>query len=53
VILGGGDFRNSEPVYATRSWIFDRIDKSIRDLRRIYKDNPSYFEIPEFARKIY
>ena len=50
---GGGDFRNFEPVYTTRSWSMSRIDKIIRQLRRIYKDNPSYFEVPAFAQKVY
>jgi len=49
----GGDFRNFEPVYTTRSWSMSRIDKIIRQLRRIYKDNPSYFDVPAFAQKVY
>jgi len=52
-IIGGGDFRNLEPVYATRSWSISRIDKIIRRLRLFYKENSRSFEVPVFAQKIY
>lgn len=29
------------------------IDSAIRKLRKLYKENPSYFDIPEFAQKAY
>ena len=50
---GGGDFRKLEPVYATRSWSFSRIDKIIRRLRLFYKENPASFDVPAFAQKVY
>jgi len=32
---------------------FTRIDKIVRELRRIYKENPEYFDVPSFAVKVY
>ncbi len=29
------------------------VDKIVRDLRRIYKENPALFDIPTFAQKQY
>ena len=46
----GGDFRNFEPVKRLNYRI---IDKIVRDLRRIYKENPAWFEVPTFAQKVY
>ena len=47
---GGGDVPKLEPV---RVFSFHRVDKIVRHLRRIYKENPSYFDIPAFAQKVY
>lgn len=47
--LGGDDWRNFEP----RQLNYARVDKAVRDLRRIYKENPDYFEVPTFAQKQY
>ncbi|OGZ49718.1 MAG: hypothetical protein A3C83_02010 [Candidatus Ryanbacteria bacterium RIFCSPHIGHO2_02_FULL_47_25] len=42
--LGGDDARNFEP----RKWLkFDDIDKSIQELRAIYKIHPEWFETPK------
>src|SRR3989344_3934599 len=46
----GGDVPKLEPI---RSFHYSRVDKMVRDLRRIYKENPDFFEIPAFARKVY
>jgi len=41
---GGDDVRKFEP----RKWLkFKDIDKSIQELRRIYKVHPEWFEIPK------
>ena len=43
-ILGGHDLRNFEP----RKWLkFEDIDKSIQELRAIYKVHPEWFETPK------
>ena len=47
---GGNDVPKLEPVQV---FSYHRIDKIVRELKRIYKDNPAYFEIPEFAQKVY
>jgi hypothetical protein len=47
---GGDDAPMFEPI---RSLRYSRVDKIVRDLRRIYKENPTCFDIPAFARKIY
>ena len=40
---GGDDVRNFEP----RKWLkFEDIDKSITELRAIYKIHPEWFEVP-------
>ena len=46
---GGGDARNFEP----KRLDFRSVDKIVRDLRRIYKENPTLFDIPTFAQKQY
>jgi len=48
-ILGGGDVPKLEP----RRLDFRSVDKIVRNLRRIYKENPAYFDIPKFSQKIY
>ena len=41
---GGHDLRNFEP----RKWLkFEVIDKSIQELRAIYKVHPEWFEVPK------
>jgi len=45
----GGDVPKLEP----RRLNFRSVDKIVRDLRRIYKENPALFDIPIFARKVY
>jgi len=41
---GGDDVRNFEP----KKWLkFEDIDKSIQELRRIYKAHPEWFEVPK------
>ncbi len=47
--FGGGDVRKFEPKRLN----FKSVDKIVRDLRRIYKENPAYFDIPTFAQKQY
>lgn len=46
----GDDVPKLEPV---RTLSFHRVDKIISNLKRIYKENPAYFDIPKFAQKIY
>lgn len=46
----GGDVPKLEPI---RSLHYSRVDKIVRDLRRIYKEKPDSFEIPAFAQKVY
>jgi len=46
-IYGGGvDVRKLEPNLNT-------IKPLIRDLRKLYKQNPNWFEVPKFAIKVY
>lgn len=45
----GGDVPKLEP----RRLYFRSVDKIVRDLRRIYKENPTLFDIPTFAQKQY
>ena len=47
--LCGGDVPKLEPVRLN----FRRIDKIVRDVRRIYKENSALFDVPTFAQKIY
>ena len=47
--LGGDDVPKLEPI---RSLHYKRVDKIVRDLRRIYKENPTHFDIPSFAQKV-
>jgi hypothetical protein len=47
---GGDDVPKLEPV---RVFSFHRVDKIVTHLRRIYKENPAYFDIPDFAQKVY
>jgi len=49
-IIGGGDVRNFEPI---RRLDFSNLDKSIWQLRKIYREKPEWYEIPLFAQKIY
>jgi hypothetical protein len=51
--LGGGDFRNFEPVIAAKSLSFSKLDKIIRQLRLQFKENPATFDVPAFAVKVY
>lgn len=40
----GDDARNFEP----KTWLkFENLDKSIRELRAIYKVHPEWFEVPK------
>ena len=50
VSICGGDVPKLEPI---RTLHFSRVDKIVRDLRRIYKENPAYFDVPAFAQKVY
>ena len=47
---GGDDVPKLEPI---RSLHYTRVDKIVRDLRRIYKDNPTSLDVPAFAQKVY
>ncbi|MDP2668768.1 MAG: hypothetical protein Q8P07_02970 [bacterium] len=47
--IGDGDVPKLEPKRLN----FRSVDKIVRDLRRIYKENPALFDIPTFAQKIY
>lgn len=52
--LGGDDWRNFEPISRPRTTVsFNRVNKIVMDLRRIYKENPAYFDVPAFAQKVY
>ena len=44
----GGDVPKLELIRS-----FNRVDKIVRDLRRIHKENPTLFDVPAFAQKIY
>ena len=44
VKLGGGDFRKFEPKKRLK---FGDIDKSIKELRAMYKVHPEWFETPK------
>lgn len=50
VSICGGDVPKLEPI---RSLHYTRVDKLVRDLRRIYQKKPDSFEVPTFAKKIY
>lgn len=41
----GGDVPKLEP----KRLDFRRVDKIVRDLKRIYKENPALFDVPIFA----
>jgi hypothetical protein len=47
---GGDGWHNFE---LAKRLNFVVIDKSIQRLRKIYKDKPEWFEIPDFAQKVY
>ena len=49
----GDGWRNFEPMVSRKTVSFTRIDKIIRELRRLYKENPAYFNVPNFAQKVY
>ena len=49
----GDGWRNFEPMVSRKTVSFTRIDKIIREMRRIYKENPAYFDVPTFAQKVY
>ncbi len=54
IFYGGDDWRNFEPISRPRTTVsFNRVNKIVMDLRRIYKENPAYFDIPAFAQKVY
>jgi len=53
VQIGGGDFRNFEPVIAAKSLSLSKLDKIIRQLRLTFKENPASFDVPAFAQKVY
>ncbi len=54
VSICGDDWRNFEPILRPRTTVsFNRINLIVRDLRRIYKENPAYFDVPAFAQKVY
>jgi hypothetical protein len=47
---GGDDVRKFEPV---NRFNIRNLDLTIRQLRKLYKENPAHFNIPDFAKKIY
>ena len=49
----GGDVRKFEPVFAAKSLNCSRVDRIVRDLRRLYKKDPAYFDVPAFVQKVY
>ena len=54
VYICGDDWRNFEPISRPRTTVsFNRIDRIVRELRRIHKENPAYFDVPAFAQKVY
>jgi hypothetical protein len=46
----GDDVPKLEPVSSLH---YSRVDKIVRDLRRMFKENPTDFDVPVFARKVY
>jgi len=44
--LGGVDFRKLEPFTTS-------IEPKMRKLRKLYRKNPKWFEVPKFAIKVY
>lgn len=46
----GEDVPKLEP---TRRLNFSNLDKSIQKLRKIYREKPEWFEVPDFAQKVY
>ena len=50
VFFGGDDVPMLEPIKRLNYRI---IDKMVRDLRRIYKENATSFDVPTFAQKVY
>ncbi len=53
LFISGGDFWKFESVFVVKSLSYGRIDKIIYNLRLIYKENFAYFNISDFAQKIY
>ena len=49
VKIGGDDVPKLEPKRLDPR----KVDKVVRHLRRIYKENPALFDIPTFAQKQY
>jgi hypothetical protein len=49
-IYGGGDVPMFEPV---RQLNFNNLDKSRQKLKKIYREKLEWFDIPDFAQKIY
>jgi hypothetical protein len=49
-VNGGGDVPKFEPQKRLN---FSNLDKSIQKLRKIYREKPEWFEIPDFAKKTY
>ena len=47
---GGDDVPKFEPAKRLNYRI---VDKMVRDLRRIYKENPALFNVPTFAQQQY
>lgn len=47
--MRGDDVPKLEP----KRFDFRSVDKIVRDLRRIYKEKPAYFDVPIFAQKQY
>ncbi|PIR87612.1 MAG: hypothetical protein COU10_03680 [Candidatus Harrisonbacteria bacterium CG10_big_fil_rev_8_21_14_0_10_45_28] len=46
----GDDVRKFEPIKRLN---IRNLDLIIRGLRLIYKENPEYFDVPNFANKVY
>ncbi|MFA5359249.1 MAG: hypothetical protein WC310_05565 [Patescibacteria group bacterium] len=44
--IGGDDVRKFAPFAAS-------IEPKMRELRKLYRKNPKWFEVPKFAIKVY
>lgn len=50
LLTGGGYLGNFE---LTKKLSLAKLDKSIQKLMRIYREKSEWFEIPDFAQKVY
>jgi hypothetical protein len=53
MVHGGDGWWNFEPMVFHKTVSFTRINEIVPELRRIYKENPEYFDVPSFVVKVY